>query len=56
MSSKKIKKRPKKADKEKRKKKKTAELASEHRGELVILTGLSGSGKLSALKAFEDLG
>jgi UPF0042 nucleotide-binding protein len=26
------------------------------RGELVILTGLSGSGKLSALKAFEDLG
>jgi RNase adapter protein RapZ len=28
----------------------------EHRGELVILTGLSGSGKLSALKAFEDLG
>ena len=25
-------------------------------GELVILTGLSGSGKLSALKAFEDLG
>ena len=27
----------------------------EHR-ELVILTGMSGSGKLSALKAFEDLG
>ncbi len=26
------------------------------RGELVILTGLAGSGKLSALKAFEDLG
>jgi RNase adapter protein RapZ len=26
------------------------------KGELVILTGLSGSGKLSALKAFEDLG
>jgi len=26
------------------------------RGELVILTGMSGSGKLSALKAFEDLG
>ena len=25
-------------------------------GELVIVTGLSGSGKLSALKAFEDLG
>jgi UPF0042 nucleotide-binding protein len=56
MSSKKIKKRPKKADKDKRKKKKTAEPAQEHRGELVILTGLSGSGKLSALKAFEDLG
>jgi UPF0042 nucleotide-binding protein len=29
---------------------------SESHGELVILTGLSGSGKLSALKAFEDLG
>ncbi|MDP9038771.1 MAG: RNase adapter RapZ [Acidobacteriota bacterium] len=29
--------------------------ASSH-GELVILTGMSGSGKLSALKAFEDLG
>jgi UPF0042 nucleotide-binding protein len=29
---------------------------SESKGELVILTGLSGSGKLSALKAFEDLG
>ena len=28
----------------------------EARRELVILTGLSGSGKLSALKAFEDLG
>ena len=28
----------------------------ETRHELVILTGLSGSGKLSALKAFEDLG
>jgi len=25
-------------------------------GELVILTGMSGSGKESALKAFEDLG
>jgi RNase adapter protein RapZ len=32
-----------------------AELGSGH-GELVILTGMSGSGKLSALKAFEDLG
>src|SRR5580693_6266985 len=28
----------------------------ENKGELVVLTGLSGSGKLSALKAFEDLG
>lgn len=27
-----------------------------NKGELVIVTGLSGSGKLSALKAFEDLG
>jgi RNase adapter protein RapZ len=32
----------------------TAERAGH--GELVILTGMSGSGKLSALKAFEDLG
>jgi UPF0042 nucleotide-binding protein len=41
------------------KKSKKAKLAvpvSDYRGELVILTGLSGSGKLSALKAFEDLG
>lgn len=30
--------------------------ADSNGGELVILTGLSGSGKLSALKAFEDLG
>jgi len=38
--------------------KKTAKAASRSvsKGELVILTGLSGSGKLSALKAFEDLG
>jgi UPF0042 nucleotide-binding protein len=38
--------------------KKTVRAASESagKGELVILTGLSGSGKLSALKAFEDLG
>src|ERR1035437_706033 len=34
---------------------KTAKHPPEH-GELVILTGMSGSGKLSALKAFEDLG
>ncbi|MBN9617828.1 MAG: RNase adaptor protein RapZ [Acidobacteriales bacterium 59-55] len=38
--------------------KKTAKAVSGpvSKGELVILTGLSGSGKLSALKAFEDLG
>jgi UPF0042 nucleotide-binding protein len=36
-------------------KKKTA-IPVVEQGELVILTGLSGSGKLSALKAFEDLG
>jgi UPF0042 nucleotide-binding protein len=35
--------------------KRGTEHGSEH-GELVILTGMSGSGKLSALKAFEDLG
>jgi UPF0042 nucleotide-binding protein len=40
---------------------KTVKQPSEHssqgeHGELVILTGMSGSGKLSALKAFEDLG
>jgi UPF0042 nucleotide-binding protein len=38
------------------KKKKLLAPDPEYRGELVILTGLSGSGKLSALKAFEDLG
>jgi UPF0042 nucleotide-binding protein len=38
------------------KKKKKTVSAQDFRGELVILTGLSGSGKLSALKAFEDLG
>ena len=36
--------------------KRVAASVLEYRGELVILTGLSGSGKLSALKAFEDLG
>lgn len=30
--------------------------SKEHLHELVVLTGLSGAGKLSALKAFEDLG
>jgi UPF0042 nucleotide-binding protein len=38
------------------KKKRESVPVPEYRGELVILTGLSGSGKLSALKAFEDLG
>ncbi len=33
-----------------------AKKAGADSGELVILTGMSGSGKLSALKAFEDLG
>ncbi len=37
-------------------KKHKAVLKRDKHGELVILTGLSGSGKLSALKAFEDLG
>ncbi|MGD0442634.1 MAG: RNase adapter RapZ [Edaphobacter sp.] len=56
MPSEKLKTRSRKTDEKKRNKKKTTELATEYRGELVILTGLSGSGKLSALKAFEDLG
>ena len=34
----------------------TAALESAGHGELVILTGMSGAGKASALKAFEDLG
>ena len=36
--------------------KKAVKAVAVPKGELVILTGLSGSGKLSALKAFEDLG
>jgi UPF0042 nucleotide-binding protein len=56
MSNGKITKRAMKKDAKKGKKKKTNSPAPEYRGELVILTGLSGSGKLSALKAFEDLG
>jgi UPF0042 nucleotide-binding protein len=36
--------------------KKAVQAGVEPKGELVILTGMSGSGKLSALKAFEDLG
>src|SRR5258708_27428081 len=43
-------------DKSANKDKKKKLAVPEYRGELVILTGLSGSGKLSALKAFEDLG
>ena len=37
-------------------KKAAKQKAPEKQRELVILTGLSGSGKLSALKTFEDLG
>src|ERR1700710_523075 len=40
----------------KRVSKKSAGVKAERTGELVILTGMSGSGKASALKAFEDLG
>ena len=36
--------------------KKSAMSASKHAKELVIVTGISGAGKASALKAFEDLG
>jgi RNase adapter protein RapZ len=36
--------------------KKAVQSGTGPKGELVILTGMSGSGKLSALKAFEDLG
>src|SRR5277367_4385030 len=56
MSSGKVAKRSMKAAKKDKKKKKSTAPTPEYRSELVILTGLSGSGKLSALKAFEDLG
>jgi len=46
---------PKPADRSKKKKAKSTGKDGESRT-LVIITGLSGSGKLSALKAFEDLG
>jgi RNase adapter protein RapZ len=36
--------------------KKSIQQKPETKGELVILTGMSGAGKLSALKSFEDLG
>ncbi|MGB8834247.1 MAG: RNase adapter RapZ, partial [Candidatus Sulfotelmatobacter sp.] len=35
---------------------KTAETDAPHSPELVIITGMSGSGKASVLKVFEDLG
>ncbi len=56
MASKKRTKRPASARAEAMRKPSAAAKGSEDRGELVILTGLSGSGKLSALKTFEDLG
>jgi RNase adapter protein RapZ len=62
MTSKRVSKRPsdskrlKNSKKTGSKKKRVAAPVSDYLGELVILTGLSGSGKLSALKAFEDLG
>src|SRR5713101_7427585 len=37
-------------------KKKSAPRASSHKPELVVITGLSGSGKGSVLKSLEDLG
>jgi UPF0042 nucleotide-binding protein len=52
MTSKKVRKKTGKTSTKQRK----AVSVPKDRGELVILTGLSGSGKLSALKAFEDLG
>ena len=56
MTSRKVAKQSKGVRAKKDTKKRMAVPAPEYRGELVILTGLSGSGKLSALKAFEDLG
>jgi UPF0042 nucleotide-binding protein len=56
MTSKKLSKRSTKAGAKKDTKKAKPASGPEKRSELVILTGLSGSGKLSALKAFEDLG
>ena len=56
MTSKKVSKRSAKAGTKKDAKKARLPTPLKNRGELVVLTGLSGSGKLSALKAFEDLG
>lgn len=47
---------PKKKDRKQAAGKSVAKAAIPVHRELVILTGLSGSGKLSALKAFEDMG
>src|SRR6202522_261854 len=56
MASKRLGKRSTSAGTETTKKQTATARGAEDHGELVILTGLSGSGKLSALKAFEDLG
>jgi UPF0042 nucleotide-binding protein len=56
MASKKVSKRSTKAGAKKDTTKTKPVMPLKNRGELVVLTGLSGSGKLSALKAFEDLG
>jgi RNase adapter protein RapZ len=56
MASKTVSKRSTKASAKRSTKKTKPVTPPKNRGELVILTGLSGSGKLSALKAFEDLG
>ncbi len=45
-----------KREKPKSKRKKLAARDRQHSPELVIITGMSGSGKASVLKAFEDLG
>ena len=62
MTSKRVSKRPtdskrlKNSKKTGAKKKRVAAAVPDYRGELLIWTGLSGPGKLTALKAFEDLG
>jgi UPF0042 nucleotide-binding protein len=47
---------PKKAKKVKSAKRKSSNGSRRSRNELVVITGMSGSGKASVLKAFEDLG
>ncbi|PYV95937.1 MAG: RNase adaptor protein RapZ, partial [Acidobacteria bacterium] len=44
------------SQREQAKKRKTIPRKTRPVGELVIITGMSGSGKASVLKAFEDLG